>query len=106
MAPEHLELLVDGAEDLLPAVRAAGAVFCGPWSPASLGDYLAGPNHVLPTNRTARFASALRVDDFRRHIHAVSAEPRGPGRARPATWSPWPTTEGLPAHAESIRLRA
>ena len=73
VAPEHLELLCDGAEALLPLVRAAGAVFCGPWSPASLGDYVAGPNHVLPTNRTARFASALRVDDFRRHIHVVTA---------------------------------
>ena len=53
------------AESLLPLVRSAGAVFLGPCSPASVGDYLAGPNHVLPTNRTARFASALRVDDFR-----------------------------------------
>ena len=88
VAPEHLELLFDGAEDLLPLVRAAGAVFFGPWSPASLGDYLAGPNHVLPTNRTARFASALRADDFRRHIHAVSADPEalaalGPPRRHP-----------------------
>ena len=106
IAPEHLELLFDGAEELLPLVRAAGAVFCGPWSPASLGDYLAGPNHVLPTNRTARFSSALRADDFRRHIHAVTAGARGPG----ACWAPTSitlaTTEGLPAHAESIRLPA
>ncbi len=105
VAPEHLELLFDGAEDLLPAVRAAGAVFCGPWSPASLGDYLAGPNHVLPTNRTARFASALRADDFRRHIHAVSASPEALASLGRHVVT-LATTEGLPAHAESIRLRS
>jgi histidinol dehydrogenase len=104
VAPEHLELLFEGAEQLLPAVRAAGAVFCGPWSPASLGDYLAGPNHVLPTNRTARFASALRADDFRRHIHAVSAGPEALASLGPHVVT-LATTEGLPAHAESIRLR-
>src|SRR5580658_7314879 len=73
IAPEHLELLFSGAAERLDLVQAAGAVFVGPWSPASLGDYVAGPNHVLPTNRSARFASALRADDFRRHIHVVSA---------------------------------
>ena len=105
VAPEHLELLFDGAEEMLPLVRAAGAVFCGEWSPASLGDYVAGPNHVLPTNRTARFASALRADDFRRHIHAVIASPEAIeelGR-HVVTLA---TTEGLDAHAESIRLRS
>jgi histidinol dehydrogenase len=105
VAPEHLELLFEGAEALLPAVRAAGAVFCGPWSPASLGDYLAGPNHVLPTNRTARFASALRADDFRRHIHAVSAGPEAIAALGPHVVT-LATTEGLPAHADSIRLRS
>jgi histidinol dehydrogenase len=104
VAPEHLELLFDGAEDLLHLVRAAGAVFCGPWSPASLGDYLAGPNHVLPTNRTARFASALRADDFRRHIHAVSASKEAIAALGPHVVT-LATAEGLPAHAESIRLR-
>jgi histidinol dehydrogenase len=104
VAPEHLELLFDGAESMLPGVRAAGAVFCGPWSPASLGDYLAGPNHVLPTNRTARFASALRADDFRRHIHAVSADPEALASLGPHVIT-LATTEGLPAHAESIRQR-
>jgi histidinol dehydrogenase len=105
VAPEHLELMVDDAEDLLPGVRAAGAVFCGRWSPASLGDYVAGPNHVLPTDRTARFASALRADDFRRHIHAVTAS-----REALAELGPHVVTlaeaEGLPAHAESIRMRS
>ncbi len=104
VAPEHLELLFDQAETLLASVRAAGAVFCGPWSPASLGDYVAGPNHVLPTNRTARFASALRADDFRRHLHAVSAQPSAMETLGPAVVV-LAETEGLPAHAASIELR-
>ncbi len=104
VAPEHLELLVDEAADLLPLVQAAGAVFLGPCSPASVGDYLAGPNHVLPTNRTARFASALRVDDFRRHIHAVTVEEKALTELGPHVVT-LAETEGLPAHAESVRLR-
>jgi histidinol dehydrogenase len=104
VAPEHLQLMWDGAAELLPLVRAAGAVFLGPWAPASLGDYLAGPNHVLPTNRTARFASALGTEDFVRHIHAVSVD-----RSAIAELGPYVVTlaeaEGLPAHADSIRLR-
>jgi histidinol dehydrogenase len=104
IAPEHLELLLDDAEHLLPLVTAAGAVFLGPWSPASLGDYVAGPNHVLPTNRTARFASALRADDFRRHIHVVSAGPEALAGLGPVVVA-LAMAEGLPAHAESIRLR-
>jgi len=104
VAPEHLELLVDDAASLLPLVQAAGAVFLGKFSPASVGDYLAGPNHVLPTNRTARFASALRVDDFRRHIHAVSVEEKALTELGPHVVT-LAETEGLPAHAESVRLR-
>src|SRR5207302_3716926 len=77
IAPEHLELLTADPDALLPLVRNAGAVFLGPWAPAALGDYLAGVNHVLPTDRTARFASALRVDTFRKHIHVVRATEAG-----------------------------
>ncbi len=104
VAPEHLQLMVEPAGDLLEQVRNAGAVFVGPWSPASLGDYIAGPNHVLPTNRTARFSSALRADDFRRHIHAVTVstgalEALGPPVIILAE------TEGLTAHADSVRRR-
>ncbi len=104
IAPEHLELMVPEAEALLPLVRAAGAVFCGPWAPASLGDYIAGPNHVLPTNRSARFASALRVDDFRRHIHAVTARPEALAALGDYVIT-LADAEGLSAHAESIRRR-
>ncbi len=106
VAPEHLEIMVDEelALHLLDSVESAGAVFLGPWSPASLGDYLAGPNHVLPTNRTARFASALRADDFRRQIHAIIANEQAITALGPAVMT-LARVEGLDAHAESIRLR-
>jgi histidinol dehydrogenase len=105
IAPEHLELLVDDADDLLPLVRHAGAVFCGPSAPASIGDYLAGANHVLPTYGSARFSGALRVDDFRKHVHVVSVDEEGLAEVG-AHVEALATYEGLPAHADSIRLRA
>jgi len=104
VAPEHLELLVEGAEALLPLVRCAGAVFLGPYAPASVGDYLAGPNHVLPTARTARFASALRVDDFRTHIHAISMDAACLAQLAPHV-AAIAEAEGLPAHAASVVVR-
>ncbi len=104
VAPEHLELLIEGAEALLPLIRRAGAVFLGPYAPASVGDYVAGPNHVLPTARTARFASALRVDDFRTHIHAVSLDGGTLARLAPSVVA-IAEAEGLVAHAESVRVR-
>ena len=104
VAPEHLELLVAGAEGLLPLVQRAGAVFVGPYAPASVGDYVAGPNHVLPTARTARFASALSVDDFRTTVHAVSVDSAALARLAPAVTA-MAEAEGLPAHAESVRVR-
>ena len=64
LAPEHLELCVDDPENYLPYVRNAGSVFMGKYCPESLGDYIAGPNHTLPTSGTARFSSPLSVDDF------------------------------------------
>jgi histidinol dehydrogenase len=104
VAPEHLELLCGRPEDLVPLVRNAGAVFCGPWSPASIGDYLAGPSHVLPTDGTARFASALTVDDFCKHHHVVTVSPEGFDGLAPAVEA-LAAAEGLDAHAESVRLR-
>jgi histidinol dehydrogenase len=104
IAPEHLELLVDEPSTLLPLVRHAGAVFCGPLSPASIGDYVAGPNHVLPTYGSARFSGALRVDDFRKHIHVVSVGREGLEQVADHVVT-LATYEGLPAHAESVRLR-
>jgi histidinol dehydrogenase len=69
-----------------------------------MGDYVAGPNHVLPTNRTARFASALRADDFRKHVHAVRVS-RDALRSLGPTVVTLAETEGLPAHADSVRRR-
>jgi histidinol dehydrogenase len=104
IAPEHLELMAADPESLVPFIRSAGAVFLGPWAPASVGDYIAGPNHVLPTARSARFGSALRVDDFRKRIHVVDVDK--PGLVRLAGHViALATAEGLPAHAESVRLR-
>ena len=108
VAPEHLQLMVADADadapSLVDQVHSAGAVFVGPWSPASLGDYIAGPNHVLPTNRTARFSSALRADDFRRHIHAVTVTTEALKELGPPAIT-LAETEGLPAHADSVRRR-
>ncbi len=106
VAPEHLQLMVPEEEGLalLGLVQNAGAVFIGVWSPASMGDYIAGPNHVLPTNRTARFASALRADDFRKHLHAVRVTPDALRTLGPLAVT-LAETEGLPAHADSVRLR-
>ena len=104
IAPEHLELLVADPQALAPRVRNAGAVFCGQWAPASLGDYAAGPNHVLPTDGTARFASALGVRDFLRSMHVVSADRDGLAGLAPHVIA-LAEAEGLTAHAESVRLR-
>ena len=104
IAPEHLQLMVDDPEALVPLVRNAGAVFCGPFAPASLGDYLAGPSHVLPTFGSARFGQALSVSDFTKHVHVVTA-----GEAAFAALAPHlaalAEAEGLAAHAESARRR-
>ena len=105
IAPEHLELMNDDPESLVPLVRSAGAVFLGPWAPASVGDYVAGPNHVLPTARSARFGSALRVDDFCKHIHVVERRPRGLARLAPHVVA-LAESEGLAAHADSVRIRS
>ena len=104
VAPEHLELMTAEPESLLPLVRHAGAVFCGPWSPASVGDYIAGPNHVLPTNGSARFSEALRVDDFIKHVHVVTLDEDALARVAPHVVA-LAEAEGLAAHAESIRVR-
>ena len=106
VAPEHLQLMVpeETGLDMLDGVQNAGAVFIGDWAPASLGDYIAGPNHVLPTNRTARFSSALRADDFRKHVHAVTATPEAMRALGPLV-RVLAETEGLPAHADSVQRR-
>jgi len=104
VAPEHLQLMCADPESLVPSVRHAGAVFCGPLAPASIGDYVAGPSHVLPTNRTARFGSALTVDDFVKQVHVVTVDRDGfDGVA--SVVETLAAAEGFDAHAESVRLR-
>ena len=104
IAPEHLELMCADNESLLAGVRHAGAVFCGPRSPASFGDYLAGPSHVLPTNGSARFSQSLTVYDFLKNIHVVEIEQTAFDRLAPHV-EVLAEAEGLPAHALSSRLR-
>lgn len=104
IAPEHLEIQTADPEALLNRVRHAGAVFCGPWSPASVGDYVAGPNHVLPTYGSARFGGALRVDDFCKHIHVVTLDEPALRKLAPHVEA-MATAEGLDAHAQSVRQR-
>lgn len=104
IAPEHLELLCDEPELLVREVRHAGAVFLGPLSPASIGDYYAGPSHVLPTFGSARFAGALTPDDFSKPVHVVTVSPEGFEAAAPHVIA-LAEAEGLVAHADSIRLR-
>ena len=104
IAPEHLQLMVADADSLADRVHHAGAVFCGPWSPASLGDYVAGPSHVLPTAGTARFSGALTVADFTKEVHIVSASRAALERLAPHVVA-LADAEGLDAHAESVRLR-
>ena len=104
IAPEHLQLMVADADSLADRVHHAGAVFCGPWSPASLGDYVAGPSHVLPTAGTARFSGALTVADFTKEVHIVRADRAALERLAPYV-AALADAEGLDAHAESVRLR-
>jgi histidinol dehydrogenase len=105
VAPEHLQLMCEAPLDLVPLVRNAGAVFCGPYAPAPVGDYVAGVNHVLPTARTARFASALRVSDFQKHIHVVSLGADALSGLAPHVRA-FAAVEGLEAHGLSVEVRA
>ncbi|TLM77526.1 MAG: histidinol dehydrogenase [Actinobacteria bacterium] len=104
IAPEHLEVQCADPFDLLGAIRNAGAIFLGPWTPESIGDYVAGPNHVLPTGGTARFSSPLSVDDFVKKSSVISysfeaLEVDGPICMAIAE------AEGLYAHGEAVGLR-
>ncbi len=104
VAPEHLQLMVADPSGILGKIRNAGAVFCGENSPASLGDYAAGPSHVLPTGRSARYAEALGVRDFCKEMHVIAASAEGLRELGPIVET-LAEAEGLPAHAESVRRR-
>ncbi|MDG4560401.1 MAG: histidinol dehydrogenase [Candidatus Competibacter sp.] len=104
IAPEHLELSVEKPEELLPLIRHAGAIFLGRYTAEALGDYCAGPNHVLPTSRTARFSSPLGVYDFQKRTSIIHCSPAG-AAALGRTASVLARGEGLTAHARSAELR-
>jgi histidinol dehydrogenase len=103
-APEHLEILVKNPEKTLERIRRAGAIFIGSWSTEAMGDYIAGPNHTLPTLGTARFSSALSVADFMRFTNVIEI-----GRKRFLKLAPHvevlAEAEGLYGHAASVRIR-
>ena len=104
LAAEHVELMVDDPDALFARLRHAGSVFLGRHTPEAAGDYLAGPNHVLPTGRRARFASGLSVADFMKRTTFLDCGPDGLAAIGPAG-ARLADAEGLPAHAASIRLR-
>jgi histidinol dehydrogenase len=104
VAPEHLELMVDAPQRWIPQLRSAGAIFVGPYAPAPLGDYVAGPNHVLPTGGTARFFSPLGVYDFMKRTSIVSATRAGLRKLAPAV-EILAALEGYDAHAAAVRCR-
>jgi histidinol dehydrogenase len=104
LAPEHLELAVEDPEPLFRAVRHAGSIFLGRHTPEAIGDYLGGPNHVLPTGRRARFASGLSVLDFMKRTSFLGCPPRSLETLGPAAVA-LADAEGLPAHARSVALR-
>jgi histidinol dehydrogenase len=103
-APEHLELLVENPESLAERIRHAGAIFLGAWSPEAVGDYLAGPNHTLPTSGTARFAGALSVETFLRHTSLIGFNRQALEATADAVIT-LAESEGLHSHAESVRQR-
>jgi len=104
IAPEHLELSVAEPDHYLPHLRHAGAIFMGRFTSESLGDYCAGPNHVLPTSRTARFASPLGVYDFQKRSSLIRVSSRG-AKVLGAVASTLAHGEGLTAHARSAEFR-
>ena len=104
IAPEHLELSVADPDTLLPLIRHAGAIFMGIYSSEALGDYCAGPNHVLPTSRTARFSSPLGVYDFQKRSSIIKISREG-ARTLGKIASTLAHGEGLPAHAKSAEFR-
>ncbi|MDV5825213.1 histidinol dehydrogenase [Sphingobium naphthae] len=104
LAPEHLELAVEDPEPLFAQVRHAGSVFLGRMTPEAVGDYVAGPNHVLPTGRRARFSSGLSVLDFMKRTSFLSLDAAAVRAIGPAAVA-LAQAEGLPAHAASVALR-
>ena len=103
-APEHLELLVERPEPLADRIQNAGAIFLGPWTPEAAGDYLAGPNHTLPTCGASRFSGALSVETFMKHTSLINFNKTALDSTASAIRE-LANSEGLHSHAESVRRR-
>ena len=104
IAPEHLEIKVKSAEKLEKKIINAGSIFLGEYSPEAIGDYLAGPNHVLPTSGSARFASGLSVNDFVKRTSLIKCSKRGIEKIGQMAIN-LANYEGLQAHAMSVKKR-
>jgi histidinol dehydrogenase len=104
LAPEHLEIMVRQPHKLARKISRAGAIFLGPYSPVTVGDYVAGPSHVLPTGGAARTFSGLGIDDFIRRTHLISYTKRALERMREPL-EQLTTIEGLPRHFDAVKVR-
>ena len=104
LAPEHLQIMVNSPRKLLKKIRHAGAVFLGPYSPVTVGDYIAGPSHVLPTGGSARMFSGIGIDDFIRKTHVIGYTKGALEKVREPL-ERLTALEGLPRHFESVKVR-
>ncbi len=104
IAPEHLQIMVKNANKVLKKIKNAGAIFIGPYTPAVVGDYIAGPSHVLPTGGTARFFSGLSLDDFNKSMHIISYSKKALEKVREPI-KVIASLEGLKKHGEAIEVR-
>ena len=104
LAPEHLEIMVKSPKKLVKRIRHAGAIFLGPYSPVTIGDYIAGPSHVLPTGGAARIFSGLGVEDFIRKTHVISYTKAALEKVQESVQR-LTALEGLPRHFDSVKVR-
>jgi len=104
IAPEHLEIMVRSPQKLAKRITRAGAIFLGQYSPVTVGDYVAGPSHVLPTGGSARMFSGLGIDDFIRRTHLISYTKKALERMR-VPLEQLTAIEGLPRHFDAVKIR-
>ncbi len=104
IAPEHLQIMVKNPQRILKDIKHAGAIFVGSYTPTAVGDYVAGPSHVLPTNGTARFFSGISITDFLKSSHIISYNRKALEKVK-APIENLATLEGLPKHMESVKVR-
>jgi histidinol dehydrogenase len=104
IAPEHLQIMVKNPQRILKDVRNAGAIFLGSYTPTAVGDYIAGPSHVLPTNGTARFFSGISISDFLKSSHVISYSKKALEKVK-APVEHLAALEGLVRHMESVKIR-